>query len=292
MPKLSDRLSSAFKLRHSSVRDYAGVAVVGTGASIAFGTTGAAALAFAGVSALTGGAAVVALGAVLLAPTVKNVFFPRSRMKNHNVELSKQELNSEFWDCHIFAIGVIGPSGTGKTTIKQLIRGLPAADVLQTVGKEYHLVKIGPSSTKFGALIDGAGTVEVSGDQANLAREANILIVVFDHFDTRKTKKPNETGCDQKRLNFHKKFVKDVFTSLSISPPAELRRVIFLMNKKDLWQSGSDRKTVERWMESLKSDIKKNHGGNLPDPLIFRPFDKDDKADIAWLVDQLQKVIG
>jgi hypothetical protein len=227
------------------VRDWAGVGALGSGIMIAnAGPTTVAALAYVGATAATGGAAALVVGAALLAPTVFRVILPRSRKKHHNLEITKKDLEYLFWDCHIFNIGIIGPAGTGKTTIKQLIRGLSTANLKTTGGKEYHLVKLSPSSTKFGALIDGKGAVDVFGDQLNTALESNILIVVLDHFNTRDEKKPTAMNCDPMRLEFHKRFSQDVFRSLSDIPPKVRRHVIFLITKKDLWMKGTD---LPRW---------------------------------------------
>jgi hypothetical protein len=293
MPTLSERTLAALRLRSSSVRDLTAVAAIGTGTTIAAAGTGsviASGLAFVGLSTATGGMAVLAVGAALLLPTVRRVIFPQRRSKNIG-EVTKKEWKDEFWDCQIYGIGVIGSRGTGKTTVKQLLRQLSTGGVRSTEGKEYHLVKVGSEPDQFGVLIDGAGAVDAFGDQVNLAREANILIVVFDHFNTRDTNQPGKKECDEQRLEFHKRFARNVFTSLSKKAPDDLRRVIFLINKKDLWRTGPDRTKVEDWIASLEKEIKENHAAELPDALSFRPFDKDDKEDVAWLVGQLRPVM-
>jgi len=205
--------------------------------------------------------------------------------------LSSDDVEYEFWNCRIFNIAVVGPRGTGKTTVKHLLRGLPTDGIKSTDGTEYHLFRVGKSD-KFGVLIDGAGAVDTFGDQAKLARNANILIVVFDHFNTRDLRKEAEKSVDKKRLKSHESFAKNFFDRLNKATPSDLRGVVLLMTKKDLWMNGPDRKAIEQWMAKLQTNIKKDHASYLPDPLIFQAFDRASVDDLMWLVDQLQIAVN
>jgi hypothetical protein len=311
MPKLSERTFSAIELNKTSLRDWAGIRAVVAGGSIVTGAKVAASAAVISLSAAIGvpviiaGAVVTGVGLSLLGPTAWRVIRPRRRADYlHCENLHEEDLNYKFWDCHMFNIGVVGPSGTGKTTVKQLLRGLSTSQITSTNGTEYHLLELDPLSDKFGALIDGRGTPGGLDGETNLvggfsvqtdvARQSHILIVVFDHFDTRTRSRFNEVKCDPKRLEFHELFIKTVLDSLSkVRPnnrhPNNLRRVIFLVSKKDLWMEGPDGLKVETWIKSLISDIIKHHASELPDPLPFRPFSKDDPKDLAWLLDQLRE---
>jgi hypothetical protein len=245
----------------------------GMGTTIA-GTLATAATGLLGVTvapAVVGGA-IALVGVSLIAPNAFRVVFPRKREKKHNKEIKNDDLSYKFWDCYHVKIYITGHRGTGKTTIREFLREQSKENIASTIVTTYHMLRLDEQSNTYGVLIDAAG----------------VLVVVFDHFDTRDTGPPTETAFDDSRRQDHERFVEAVFSELDTAAAKESvhrpPNVVLLVTKKDLWQRGSDRWKVEDWMGAIRNRISSEFGHKVFGRLEMRPFDKDDEEDRRWLI--------
>jgi hypothetical protein len=297
MPTFIERLSTAANPSHHKAVKSAAVATMGYGAAVATGTAGPLAglgtlLAGAvGVTAFTGGLGIVGVGALLLVPTVLKVVRPRIRRDATKTEeqLNEDAAAYQYWDCHMSRIAILGIRGTGKSTLRQLLRSRHYAALGSTQSSEYYICELKGTPEKYAIILDTAGKVDTAGDQWNAGKTANIVIFVFDHFDTRDMGN-TEREVDKKRLEAHELFVREIFDRVRDTKMVGLRRVIFLMSKKDLWRAGNGRGDAERWMTELKSSIIRDYSTFIPDPLVIHPFDREDQNDLQWLLGEIRNV--
>jgi hypothetical protein len=294
MPTFFERLSTAANPSNDKAIKAAATATMAAGAALATGTAGATAAAVAtsvvtaiGISVATGGLAIVGAGALLLTPTVLKVLRARQRgAAAKGDEISKDDASYQYWDCHMSRVAVVGVRGTGKSTLRQLLRSRHYAALGSTHSTEYYISELKGTPNKYAVILDTPGKRDTAGDQWNAARTANILIFVFDHFDTR-DKGETEPRVDQARLQAHEVFAKEIFDLIKRTNMEGLNKVIFLMAKKDLWMKVS-RVEVERWMINLKSRLIEEYSSVIPDPLLFIPFDRDSQNDLQLLVSEIR----
>jgi hypothetical protein len=270
---------------------------MGYGAAVATGTAGPIAglgtllAGTVGVSAFTGGLGIVAVGVLLLAPTALKVVRPWSR---HNAvkageELSEDAASYQYWDCHMSRVAILGIRGTGKSTLRQLLRSMHYAVLGATDSNEYYICELKGTPERYAIILDTVGKVDTAGDQWKVGKTANIIIFVLDHFNTRDMGN-TEREVDKNRLQSHELFVREIFDRVKDTKMAGLRRVIFLMSKKDLWRAGSGRGDVEQWMTYLKSSLIRDYSTFIPDPLVIHPFDREDQNDLKWLLEEIRNV--
>jgi hypothetical protein len=227
-------------------------------------------------------------GGALLAPRVSQVLFPRERAKENNTEVKKSDLSYKYWDCYHVKISITGQKGSGKSTIREFLREKSTDQIPSSASTTYYLLCLDANSHTYGVLIDNKGSEDTWGEQISLASIADVIVVVFDHFNTRDKHRPSEKAFDDSRRQEHENFCNKLFGTIKelmakgsghASPS-----VILLMTKKDLWQKGTDRIKIETWMKAITAKISDEFGNSIFDKLEIRAFDRTDEDDRAWLI--------
>ena len=77
-------------------------------------------------------------------------------------------------------VGLLGLRGTGKSTIRQLLRARSLTSLVSTPGLEYYISKLTGSPAKFIVLVDTPGMVDTAGEQWKAAKDSTILVFAFD----------------------------------------------------------------------------------------------------------------
>jgi hypothetical protein len=252
MPKRIERLSSAgketkpyFAAGFGAIFGGAGL----TGAGAIGGVAGAAALAAAPVVIATGG--VVVAGAA--AYCGYRWMFAKKRESYHDKPVKLNDLNHEYWSCHIYRIAVVGIKRAGKTEIKAKLRNKLAGD-RDTESIETHIFELDAKNKIFVALLDGRGAdSDERRQQFAIAERSEVLLVVVDHNESDKLSTISDT-----RLEDHKSFLEELFKHLGHKRrDNKLEKIFFLLNKKDGWEVDGRANHLKNWFNDRIQEAKK-----------------------------------
>ena len=139
----------------------------------------------------------------------------KSFSENENAWLSDHDfLNQMDWDCFWTTCTVIGYERTGKTLLKERLRGFgqPGPASTSTRDREIHLICLDPIRKAYMALLDAKGSdVEKSAHQDDLIEiamhKARVVILVLDHADTERY--GNNAPLDNARLDIQRAFIRE-----------------------------------------------------------------------------------
>jgi hypothetical protein len=296
MPKLRERVETLISSEKTSASTIISGGSISLGAAILAGGTAAQIAtpiaAVIGLGPFTAGMSLlVGIPAVLLGPKAFRALIPKSReaaAKGENISVSNAAY--PYWNCHMSWVTSLGVRGSGKTTLREMVRKkLNPFDIKSTGATEYFVTKLAGVPEKYAIWIDTRGMVDVSGDQWKASKGSNVLIFNFDHFDTRE-KGMYHTGVDEARLAQHEKLLEEILERIRRERKGDIEKIVILLTKKDLWMNGDGRARMVEWSESLRPKIVNRFSSYIPDPISIKPFSRDDNSDIEWLVQELWAV--
>ena len=142
-------------------------------------------------------------------------------------------------------IGLIGPTMVGKSTTVAHLQAEPVAGS-RTDNPYAVIVRLPGSTNNYFALVDAAG--HKYSQQFKVSDNSDDLIVFLDHSES-----DTDKNFCRKRANEEKRFLSQLSSHLD-NQPARPKRILFLMNKRDLWQQGQSQVTAERWFSKILND--------------------------------------
>jgi hypothetical protein len=236
------------------------------------------------VIAMVGSVAVLPVGIAVLAGVAlwAGVKSYPARFKEPS-DLLGQELDfSELVevDPPIFKLGLVGASYVGKSDLLDRI-GHRRSRKQRTTKMHAYVFGINQTPLRFLAVLDGAG--EAYHQQFQIAVNADFLAIMLDHHAD-----PTARTLNQQRLEEHEGFLVQLRRYLHQTKHT-IKEFEFLLNKRDLWESGPSQQQLTDWFErQLKAWREAFPGINI----AGRPFSNEIPEDLAALLERLAKTAG
>lgn len=291
MPKPLERFLHTYNIKlaknlHNTGKWIAGgsatafVASLASGGQAVFTVGGIGITAAASVSliGLTGGTVLLALP--LSYGIARATFLRKDRQSafEKNKQLTDEDFDYHMdWDCYWTTVAVVGYERTGKTLLKNRLRGFGSRlgdPNPSTSDLEIHLTRLEPRKKVYMALLDDRGAVQnQSANQADLigrvVDKARIVILVLDHADTYRY--GNQAELDRDRLKKQEEFIKETLIQyvkdrqLTVGVNAiPLRTIMVVMNKADSWESTGDKREIHDWTQERARILKEELSCDTP----------------------------
>lgn len=168
-----------------------------------------------------------------------------------------EKLNQTFFDldelesCEIrlVRVGFVGTTRAGKTTLlDHLMDRKPQDSIVRTERPSVTISALNGQPLKYYACIDAAG--QVYSQQFDVIETADILYLFFDNLED-----DHGTTVSQKRLDEHSKLLVQVLHRMD-EKNRYPKRMILVLNKRDLWQNRADGAKLEQWFSDKVSEVK------------------------------------
>lgn len=176
------------------------------------------------------------LGAIIFAG--RQSIPPKMRLAAHSLGEQISLLQLAEIDPPPFKLAVVGASQSGKSTFLSAAQHSPSPNRTNRIYAEILMLPGNPAT--YVALLDADGAEFIQ--QFEILKEADLIFIFVDHNAT-----PNFSGKSDERLKEHDVFIRQVKSA--IKRRKILPDVHFLINKRDLWQSGSDAPELTSWYE-------------------------------------------
>lgn len=176
-------------------------------------------------------------------------------------------------------VGFLGASKAGKTTLLMHVIAQKAPSDVRTDDPYAMVTALVGKPPRYFALIDAAG--QQFSQQFKVADESDYLIICLDH-----TSDDHISTTSADRLRQHEIFLQQMLGHLKTSgkSPSALH---FLLNKRDLWQTSSDRVDLERWFAEQV-----DQWSIIPGLKVTSSHHSNFKADdITAMIDKLRQLL-
>ncbi|NDW47050.1 GTPase domain-containing protein [Ruegeria sp. PrR005] len=172
-------------------------------------------------------------------------------------------------------VSIIGRSQAGKTTLKNRLK-FNVEKTVRTEELEATVIALPTAPVQFVAILDGDGTKY--RQQLAMAEACDFLIIILDHNSS-----DEENSFDEGRCAKHSEFLEQVSNSISKYRSERLRKILFLWNKRDLWQR-SDAQNLKRFEEFTASVFKKWSESNFSETVMQRTHSNEDASDVSFVM--------
>ncbi|PIF77144.1 hypothetical protein CLU95_4316 [Variovorax sp. 54] len=189
---------------------------------------------------------VVTVGALIAALVQSFPEKKRSISEFIGGQCSLEDLDS--LDLKIPRLAVVGVTQSGKSTFLSTAQQIN--HVHRRTNKIYAEIMTLPGApAKYVALLDGDG--EKYMQQFEIAAKADYLVVFVDHNIS-----SSSGDCIASRLREHEQF-KDQMEPV-LRQRGTIERIYLLMNKRDIWEAGSDAAMASSWFDAFAKDYSKS----------------------------------
>jgi hypothetical protein len=180
-------------------------------------------------------------------------------------------------------LGVVGPSKSGKTTLKNRIARLPDKGK-RTQSLTAYIEPLATVPAQYLAILDGSG--EAFAQQFEIASVADIICIVLDHNDS-----ATEAVVSQDRLKENSEFLKQIRTYLVEKRQAPPGWVSILLNKRDLWEN-ADNAAKASLLKFFDDEVRKWEQGAKGGTVSSGFYSNERAGDTADLVTRLADYTG
>lgn len=174
------------------------------------------------------------------------------------------------------SISIIGPSRAGKTTLRNRLSFLRNPTV-RTNSLSVQIVSLPVAPTQYVALLDGGG--HVYQHQFELAETCDHLCIVLDHNSSDTAPEP-----DGARIEKHADFLEQVSNSIREYRKSKLKTILFLWNKRDLWELGNEDSLAE-FHEFQKETVASWRNANYASETFDTVHSNEVPDDVAKVVE-------
>lgn len=157
------------------------------------------------------------------------------------------ELNNVY--PRIRRIGFVGPTQAGKSTLVARLQAIPRATA-RTDNPYAVVIRLAGTDTYF-ALVDAAG--HEFHQQFAVADHSDDLIIILDHAES-----DIDINKSSPRIRENDQFIQQLSAKAS-NNTLSLGRIHFLMNKRDLWESGPKSEEIRKWFEQKVASWPRSH---------------------------------
>lgn len=190
-------------------------------------------------------------------------------------DLVGKEIELDVLENRISKIGkvaIVGRSQAGKTTLRNRLK-FDSEEIVRTEELEATVIALPTAPVQFVALLDGDGTKY--RQQLLMAEVCDFLIIVLDHNSS-----DEEKTFDEGRIAKHNEFLDQVSSSISKYRSERLQRVMFLWNKRDLWQQAGAHDLTK--FEDFKASVfGRWSGSNFADVVVQQSHSNEDASDVS-----------
>ncbi|ARE85039.1 small_GTP: small GTP-binding protein domain protein [Roseovarius mucosus] len=175
-------------------------------------------------------------------------------------------------------VAIIGRSQAGKTTLRNRLK-FDVAKTVRTEELEATVIALPTAPVQFVALLDGDGTKY--RQQLVMAEVCDFLIIILDHNSS-----DEDRTFDEDRVAKHKEFLEQVSNSISKYRAEKLRKIMFLWNKRDLWQR-AEAEDSAKFEEFTASVFKKWSESNFAETVVQQPHFNEDASDVSFVMNAI-----
>ncbi len=259
----------------------------GTSGLAGFGGALLTGLSFGGLTAasgalavITGGVGIVIMGGAVLVAGAKSL--PPKLIHPSDVVGQDQTIEDLVKiDPKPFAVGIVGPSQAGKSTLARRILQQPQpAKVPRTQGVHCHVAALQTAPLTYVAMVDGPGNQYAM--QFSVVEHSQIAFVLLDH-----NSGDGAAHIDTNRVKDHQHFQEQLRHYL-VAKGQKLRWVHIILNKQDLWHQ-VDHQNLLRFLED---ETKQWRNSNLSMRVTSSVHSNESPADIASLLSEIKTFVA
>ncbi|ETD79719.1 hypothetical protein U716_14920 [Rhodobacter capsulatus B6] len=111
-----------------------------------------------------------------------------------------------------------------------------------------------------------------------MAEVCDFLIIILDHNSS-----DDDRSFDEDRVAKHNEFLEQVSNSISMYRTEKLRKIMFLWNKRDLWQQ-SDSEELARFKSFTENVFNKWRQSNFANSVVQQPHSNEDASDVSFVM--------
>jgi GTP-binding protein EngB required for normal cell division len=179
----------------------------------------------------------------------------------------------------LLKIGIFGIANSGKSTfIKHAILSNNIVAVTNEVSATIALLQVSPPRKV--ALLDGDG--KNFSQQFKVVNHSQILIVFLDH-----NSGDTELVINNNRLERHDEYLQQLEGFLKTDKLEKIKRIHFVLNKKDLYEQISANNTLVTWFEGIVNDWSRK---NFSDSVSHSFHSNNNSTDISILMNIINSI--
>jgi hypothetical protein len=252
--------------------------LAGAGGAVLTGLSFGGLTAASGALALvTGGVGIVLMGAAVIAAGARS--FP-DRLVNPADIVGEDRSLDQLGNLEpaVFAVGIVGPSQAGKSTLASRILAVPPRNQ-RTHGLHCYIAALQTAPVKYVAMLDGPG--DQYAMQFSVVENSQIVFVILDH------NIHEHATMDKERILEHRRFQKQLRDYL-IAKSKRLMWVHLLLNKRDLWENLSH----DELLAFLQTETDEWTKSNLSQRVSSAIHSNEKPSDIADTLTEVKRFIG